>query len=317
MIKKALIFCLILCVVYTIITGYYAPTWSTSQHQEHSNFIKAEKYIHQVGSNSFDNVIIGSSLSARIVMEKLPENFHNLSFLGGSIHDGLEIIKNTSNNPKRIFIETNNLFVDENEKFVSSLLNPVLCFAKTHLRIFRSENQPIGIFGNYRYVDAIFGRTLTFYRALMKKILPYKMSKSAKTKLKNRSKTIDFMFQQRLEHYSNLPDESTIRKFTTLLSEDVSIIEQRNIQVIFFEMPVSPNLSGLKKPIEIRNIINKHFVKNQFIPQPDCKDYKTTDGTHLIRESAITYAKYFKEYFFTNILFEDNKALLKTHFRKI
>ena len=264
------------------------PEWDTSEHQWHYNKIKAEKFIYQ--NSTYENVIVGSSLSTRLIMRDLPNNFYNLSFGGQSIYDGLEILKRSDKQPKKIFIEINVLFKPMNDAFIQSLFNPVLRAAKEQLPIMKSQNQPIGIIGNNMHVRRFVFHLLNGYQTVMRKIGGYNPANAAGTL----AGEMDFMLEQQMDAYRHLPDKEMIFKSITLLSEYVSIFKHRGIQVAFFEMPVHPKLADQKRAVETRKIINTYFGKERIIPQPNCHEYGTTDGVHLNLESARKYTVYLK-----------------------
>jgi hypothetical protein len=289
MIKKSFTICLILCAGYAIIISYIHPAWSTSQHQWQSNKIKAEEFLYK--SNKIDSVIIGSSLSTKIAIDELPDGFYNLSFAGQSIYDGLEIIKNSKNTVKRIFIETNMLFRGKNKEFLSTIFNPVLFYSKAKIPILRSENQPIGVIGNCRYVSELFWIISKDIKAVEKRLLP--QSQSGFVSSGNR---IDFTIDLLKKQNSSLPNENDVMQTVKLLSEYIAAIEKRDIQVAFFEMPIDQCLCGLEGPVAVRRIIKTYFRNHLFIPQPVCAEYSTTDGLHLVKESASAYTRYFSRY---------------------
>jgi hypothetical protein len=289
MIKKSFIICFVLCAGYAIIINYIHPAWSTSQSLWQYNKIKAEEFLYKL--NRIDNVIVGSSLSTRIIAEELPDDFYNLSFGGQSIYDGLEIVKNSKNTVKRIFVETNMVFRENNKEFLNTIFNPVLFYSKAKVPILRSENQPIGVIGNYRYVNELFWIISKDIRAIEKKLLL--QNKNSSVAAENRN---DFTINLLKEQNSSWPNEGKVMKFVKLLSEYILSIEKNNTQVIFFEMPIDQRLCGMERFAAVRKIIKTHFKNHVFIPQPECTEYRTTDGWHLDKESALKYTKYFTQY---------------------
>ena len=60
------------------------------QNQLQQNYSYAQDFIYE---KKTPNIIVGSSMAARMKNEFLADNYYNLSFGGGSVLTGLEIIK--------------------------------------------------------------------------------------------------------------------------------------------------------------------------------------------------------------------------------
>ena len=115
-----------------------------SQHQWQGNVIKAQKYLY--GKN-VKYIIVGSSLSNLLLKDSLPE-FANLAFAGQSIYDGFEIVKRKSIQPAFLFIETNFVLREPNEKFVSSIIADAPYFLNEKVPSLRDQFQPVSMLGN-------------------------------------------------------------------------------------------------------------------------------------------------------------------------
>ena len=146
MINRSLLVGIVLFTIYSLVINL-KPKLSSTQHQWQDNIAKAQNYVFNE-SDTLNNIIIGSSLSCRILTDSLP-SFYNLSFNGQGIFDGLKIIKNKHNLPKNIFIETNVILRKENSDFTSSLLFPISFYLRKHLLSLRADKQPISILLRY------------------------------------------------------------------------------------------------------------------------------------------------------------------------
>ena len=103
MIKKSIFVALLLFALWTAFL-MLKPNASVSQHVWQENIITTEEYLYDV--DFVPNVILGSSLSERIIIDSLSD-FFSLAFGGQSIYDGLEILTQKDKLPKRVFIEIN------------------------------------------------------------------------------------------------------------------------------------------------------------------------------------------------------------------
>jgi len=285
MIKKTILFFLIILIAYTIIVMALKPKMQVSQHQWEDNVITAQNYLYN--NNNFENVIIGSSLACRIITDSL-QKFYNLSFNGQSIFDGLEVLSYKDKLPKNLFIEMNVVLKQENKNFTSSLSNPFLFNLRKYVPSLRDGKQPLGVLG----VPATY---------LTKSILePVKSSFiSGKNTFDNESKH-DALFQhlikRKIELYSVSPSKISIENSFKNLKSYIELFEQKGVSIIFFEMPVNNSINHLPATDIIRETFYKNFPfdKYHYIIQPDCKEYKTTDGIHLNQEESIKYTNYFK-----------------------
>jgi hypothetical protein len=287
MIKKTLIAALAIFILYTLFVAFFAPKWwFASQHQWQSNIIKAQKFIYN-DTDSFDNIIVGSSISCRLVMDSLP-NTYNLSFSGQSIFDGLELLSHKNKFPKNIFIEINFVLRPENKNFTSSLNSPILYYPKKFLPSLREDKQPIAIIGeqlSVHFTSNIIGKTKSIFGFTQKQ-----------TTNKNNHTFFDKMLKKEMENYSTLPDSSLLIKSFSDLEIYVKALEEKEVNIIFFEMPVNSQLTDLPRAKLIRSTFFEYFPKAKYtyIPMQDSVQYKTTDGIHLNKEEALRYTLYLK-----------------------
>jgi hypothetical protein len=252
--------------------------FSLSLHQWQDNIINAEKFIFDI--DSIDNLIIGSSLAARLQMDSLP-NFHNLSLGGQSIFDGLNILKNRNRLPKNVFIETNVILRGENANFKKIVSSPILNLLKANSPIFRSDKQPLVLF-----------KKKVIYK--LKGVLEFQENdRTLVTKTDN--PIFGEMLALQIEDYSKKIDTIVMNEQFENLKNHVEFLEAKGINVFFFEMPVNHQLVELTKAKYLRYRVNNEFSNNDFITLPkNIKKYKTRDGLHLTSEESKTYTDYFK-----------------------
>ena len=100
------------------------------QNQSQGNIVAAQEFIY---NEKAPNIIVGSSMAARMKKEFLPSDYLNLSFGGGSALTGLEILKKSGFIPKTIFVENNVIFRNKDKKMIDSLFYPILWKIKNYL----------------------------------------------------------------------------------------------------------------------------------------------------------------------------------------
>ncbi|OAD19638.1 conserved hypothetical protein, secreted [Candidatus Thiomargarita nelsonii] len=88
---KTIIFAFSAFALYSLILQVVNPKITAFQNQWIQNYSVAEKYIYK--QETPQAVIVGSSMSTRLLEEKFNSDVYNLSFAGGSVLTGLNIIK--------------------------------------------------------------------------------------------------------------------------------------------------------------------------------------------------------------------------------
>jgi hypothetical protein len=290
MIKKTLITTLLLIVFYTVIVMYYKPGVHVALHAAQKNMIKAQNFLY--ANDSSENIIVGSSLADRLQYDTGLSKFRNLSFDGLSIFDGLTLLLQKKQFPENVYIEMNVVFRPPNNDFTSSLSNPFLFYLRKDIPSFRSGKQPLVVMGGLfsdmmisifdHLTHSVHSRLPSAKQVIPEVPLPKKM--------------FDQLLAFQIESYNNVPDNKQVEEIFALLKQDITLLKQKKVKIIFFEMPVDPQLSNLPVSVTIRNEFFKYFPRDQYqyVNQPDCTQYKTTDGVHLANDYVPKYVAYFK-----------------------
>ncbi len=286
MIKKTLVVGTVFFVIYTIFTFSIMPDKYVSQHQWQSNIITAQKYMYD-DMDSYSNVIIGSSLSNRLVIDSLPKTY-NLSFSGQSIYDGLDILSHKTNLPKNIFIEMNIALRAKDENFASAVFSPILYYPRKMLPSLRDGKQPIGILGGI--TSSIITRP--FIEGL-KNI--FQLNEESTTNV-NKKELFSKMLLLEIKNYSQCPSQKTINGSFDSLDKLVSQLENRGVNIVFFEIPVNSKLNNLPRAKTIRTAFYNNFPSSTYtyISMPDSLKFETTDGLHLNEDEALKYTMYLR-----------------------
>lgn len=279
MIRKSLLTAVILLLLHALFVYLYPV--SSEQYALQRNTVKAQHFIY---GDAHDNIIIGSSLSNRLVMDSL-QGISNLSFSGLGIFDGLRILNNSNVAPRIVFIETNIMSRSESEHFTSYVNSPILSPVKRAIPSLRDEFQPIGMLGE------LIIRTLK-----KEKTNNNDLDQTATTGQPGDDTFFNKMLALQAEDYSKVPDTTMLRTRFEQLALEVERLEARGAQVVFFEMPVNETLCDLPEPQTIRAFYRKYFPESKYayIRVPHCSGYKTTDGAHLAEDEAARYTMFFK-----------------------
>lgn len=261
-----------------------------SQHQWQKNIIVAEKFMFD--TNSIDNVIVGSSLANRLVMDSLP-SFYNLSMSGQSVFDGFSILRKTPTLPNCVFVEINFLSRNENVVFKEIISSPIQHTLKKSFDVFRTDKHPLAYFEKklFRPLVQFFLKKIVY--KLRDRMVPGS-DKINKEDLGN--SLFEKMLILRKKEHSEQIDTLKMNQQFQLLSDNVNYLKSKGVKVVFFEMPIHPYLIKLDQATYLRNKIKKVYPHHEFIELPNnIEDYKTTDGHHLTTDEAKIYSRYFNK----------------------
>ena len=277
MIKKTVLSSFFFFVAHYSIVFLAPPNWlGYPQNIVQGNLISAERMLFS--DESYENIIVGSSLAYNIDLGQLDETWYNLSFPGQSIFEGLEIIHEMKNKPQRIFIETNVLLRKKNTFFHSVLFNPLKYPFKKYFSILKESQQPVSLIGDpveYHLVRKFIPSNEEVQSISIKKEI---LKKKIITELK--------------KEYNQVPEQA-IRNQIKHLSTALAKFRNSGIEIVFFEMPIEKELCDTPQTSAIRNAIKSTFPKYELLVQPDCGEYTTSDGLHLDLESAKNYTSLF------------------------
>lgn len=280
MIKKSVFVFIILLALYELIIRIFPVQWDTSQNDKSANLISAQNFIYNAPGKKVknDTVIVGSSISRKLITGIFGNNYLNISFNGWGSLDGLELIKRTGKIPSCVLVETNEIGEPDLKEGIKSSLEPLVYYPNTLLRSFQLRNQPTGVL-------------IGFLKNLMKeKIAEAKRKKRENTELYNYNLN---MIQNGFS--KEIPD-SLLKKRFYALKELVADLEKQGMGIIFFEIPMSPTLENTLQIATTRNYFHQFFPDTlyQYILLPKVNNYIYSDGIHLTAESAIEYTYYLK-----------------------
>lgn len=282
MLLRSLLFCLALLVGYELLVRTIDAWWATGQNNLQNNIVRAQEYMY----NAFpsQNIMVGSSLSARLSREvpddSLPPHFTNLSFNGQSLYDGLEIVKAQSLLPKRLYIEANLFMRNEDPKLLNYLFSPIMYPLRRWVHAFRDRNQPIGILA--RLPLAVKGNP---------RFIHYPSANDNRDE-----RTYQIMLTEKVANNSKSIDSLALVRQSNKLGEYITYFQQKEVEVIFFVMPVDCTLEKTKSARQIVEAVRQ--LAGQYhcllIEAPPCGQYVTADGNHLQPASVFRFLRYFR-----------------------
>lgn len=202
-------------------------------------------------------VIAGSSLSERLDFSEFKGCVYNISLSGESMMTGVAAVLNSGQRPTQIFIEINIATRPVN----TNLIKNADRFLPRIAYIFRTENMPINkafsfMASGTKGPKASSVNTVVFENALQSKKDAYQ---------------------------KQLPAELLESNLKELASLAESLKEQRT-EIIFFEMPINPQVENLPQVIQIRTAFEKKFANYRLVGYRELvaeNPIHTVDGIHL------------------------------------
>lgn len=267
--KNSIIIGAVILIVYSILLVYGPkPTIVKMQSQWQNNQYVVGKYLRdsKKGPTQNDVVIVGSSLARRLDFDEESKRVYNLALDGDSAMTGLSVIASSGASPRLVFIEINVPEYASNQE----LIDKVSGFFQQLSPAFYVENTPINLAYSFLYS----------YKLKLNKEKPQK-------------KAIEAVRQNALsvqiKRYESLIPPDILRERIIKLKRLVTLIEERGTKIVFFEMPISPDLENTSRAIQIRNIFKSSFPKHKLINYEELAKghtIKTLDGIHLEDEEA-------------------------------
>jgi hypothetical protein len=282
-IKKVFFTAVATLFLYSGFVYFVGPKWQSSQDQYQDNLIKAQSFLYDF-NDSTKNIIVGSSLSCRLVMDSIPE-FYNLSFHGLSVSEGLNILMHSKASCNCVYVEMNVASKSENKGFTSSLNSTFLFYPRKIFPVLREGKQPIGVVGTFLAYH-VFWKLRTYFSKPISTFEP-----------KPNADYFSILLNQTISGFSETPDEKLLKKSFENIKLYINLLENQGVKFVFFEMPVNKSVCELNYPKKIRETFYKYFPKDKYLylPSPNCSAYNTTDGIHLGNDEALRFTLSFRK----------------------
>ncbi len=269
MIKRSILCFAVLFGIHLVIV-LLNPMVGMATHQWQDNVIKAQQFIYAEKS---DTVMVGTSLSARIIRDSIP-TVKSVSFGGCAVEDGLRIILSKGDLPRFILAETNLFFLDGNPELVSKMTEGVMPMLRRWIPSLREQYQPICMLASM-------------------------MASAANINPQAGTSTVDRdLLNESIEHHIKYDWQMPEAQAETRMGDMkrlVEMFEAKGTRVLFFEMPVNERLTHLKRYDQTRELMQKTFPADRYTYLPfDTTRYVTTDGEHLDYEGQQVFSHYFK-----------------------
>lgn len=278
LILKSLVVCLALFAAYHVALKRLPARLRSGNgagSQPERNLISAENYLYT--SKNPPVVVVGSSIAERL--HDLPRDWYQLTFPGGNVFTGMEIILRSGKHPKYVLVETNVLNMDPDRQMLDTLSYPVLKDARNKFPALLEQNKP-----SHVLVRALHGKGA-------------ERSDSASADPASAA-FFDELVRRRLNELAEAPSPERLNEIMARLHAQVDALQKRGARVIFFEVPELAKAEDRPLKAVIRERVQREFPepKYRWIPMPDATAYRTTDAVHLTSDSARRYCAVLSEY---------------------
>lgn len=274
MIRKSIATTVVLCVVYSVVAYINLDVSVRPLNQRQGNLVRCQEYVFRDSAKA-DYVITGSSMAYRLRREFLPAGYYNLALGGHSSLIGLEFVNRSPNLPKVVFVEMNTTLRSPNTSFVDEIFQRPGYDMKKHVVITRDKFQ--------------------FFPFLVNKANQFLAKKDDS---ENETKIDEATLQKRVDLqkkiFSKLPSKERSKECFDRLRDLVNALEEKNVRIVFFEMPMHPELQDSEFIKTIRARFAELFPMNkyQYIIPGSTEKFITTDGVHLVESSAKEMAEF-------------------------
>jgi hypothetical protein len=283
MVKRSILFTLLLLVLY----GGYISLFKVSpesQQQFQMNTVKEENYMYTDSLKNAD-VILGTSMAAKIRVDMLPKNIYSLALGGQSVLDGIDLVENAGGHPKYVFIEQNSIMSPERPGLIKYLFNAPNYYRKKYLPFMRDNYQPAG-----QLYKAILKPGYSGIHAFTRHIFNPTLNAIHKGRLNTVSK--DEFYAEAKMHRSKVDTELVLQSFVNLKVR-VSELEKTGARICFFLMPNDKEVDTSP----VAKFIHKEFAiyfppsVYTWLPRSDLTQFHTIDQIHLDDTSAVKYTR--------------------------
>lgn len=269
MIKRSLIVCIAVILCWHFLMPRLGRSFHAIPGMQRSNYSHAQHYIHEMPADT--KVLVGSSMSDRLSVGLLGKDHAKLTFPGGGPLTGLEIIHATGRKPQVLWIEINVILRAAEEDLLADVLSPWRREIRERSDIFVEKGRP-----------SAYG--VGFLKAVVKKVTKGETPPTAELD----SSVMDGMMAANIEHHSKVPDPAKLAAAVSRMGTIADELAAAGCKVVFYEMPISPELSGLAEPAAVRKAVKERFPdgKYRWLDLSRELPYQTTDGVHLTAEDA-------------------------------
>ena len=267
MVRKSILSFLLFSIFYAFLVSLVKVGIGTNQWQE--NQIRAQRYLYEP---STDTVMLGTSLSARILLDSIPM-VTSCSFSACVVEDGLRIVLSKQSIPQVVLIESNYFLRPSNGELVKVNTTGIMAWLRKLVPMLREYYSPICILGAYS----------------MRGALSPSMDVDSVRLFRNIKQRIS-------EDNTHILTERQIEERLNVIIPLIHEIEAHGAKIIFYEVPLNKRLLYLPSNNQTRQTVRHSFPPSHYLYLPtDTSHYLTNDGEHLDYQGQRRYSSFIKK----------------------
>lgn len=279
MIKRSVITALVVLLGYHFILPHIPRGYFWIPGQQRANYARAQKFVHDAPADT--KVLVGSSMANELSQEILGPEVVKLTFPAGGSFTGLDIIRNTGKRTSVLLIETNTLLRGSDEGLVGDATSPWRRQLRDVTPALKEEGRP----SNYAvgFLNGWVKRVCN----LGNKLTGKGKAPAAAVEAPADPAMLENVMRVNRETLNRKPDQAKLDEAIHRFGAQVDALAAAGTRCVFFEMPIDSSLQGLEEPAAVRKAIEQRFPRDRYtwIDLPH-RDYRTSDGIHLVREEA-------------------------------
>ena len=293
--RPVLIFLFLISFYQVLVSGGVLPA-SDGATVNQSNIIRAQRYVYQDDSD-LKMVILGSSLAANINVKDIGEGVKSIALGGGTSKTGLEILKKSKSKPPIVLVEINDTILRQIDvELLDSLYHPIFYWMCKYLPMMREEYRPVSVF-----MDSLKSRSKQNLKLMTRKELDSLEFRNLSPELwqKGIQMTVDTQSKPLSEK-----DAKNMKQEADLMKNQIAEIKKNTgTKVVLFDVPLESRVNATLRIKQVRELAKKLFPPERFewLPPPKEREWRTNDGTHLIRSDARDFAEFLRDNTIVNL----------------
>jgi len=273
-----------------LVSGGVLPA-SEGVTQRQNNIVRAQRYVYQDDSD-LKMVIVGSSLAANINEKYIGEGVKNIGFGAGASKTGLEIVKRSKSKPQIVLVEINdvNFLRKIDADLLDTLYHPIFYWMRKYLPMLREEYRPVSVF-----INCFKSRSQQNQERMSREELDSLETRNVTPKLSQKA------IQKEVDKESkpvSEKDAKTIKQEADLIRNQIAEIQKNTgAKVVLFDVPRESRVNAALRMKQVGELAKKLFPPDRFewLPPPKEREWRTNDGTHLIRSDARDFAEFLRD----------------------
>jgi hypothetical protein len=288
--RPVLIFLFLMSFYQVLVSGGVLPA-GEGVTQRQNNIVKAQRYVYQDDSD-LKMVIVGSSLAANLNEKHIGESVKSIAFGAGASKTGLEIIKRSKSKPQLVLVEINdnNFLRKLDSDLLDSLYHPIFYWMRQYLPMFREEYRPVSVF-----INRFKRRSQQNQERMSREELDSLESRNITPKLSQ--KAIQTAVDDASKPLSEKEVETMKQEADLMRNQIADIKKNTGAKVVLFDIPRDSRVNATLRIKQVGELAKKLFPPDRFewLPPPKEREWRTNDGTHLIRSDARDFAEFLRD----------------------